>query len=94
MSSSETGGKIDMLPDGTVLRYKYYRGDYEGVEVRAEVEDDLVKFQGETLTPSGAAREVDELVRGEDAATAHNGWRKWEWNKGDGDWEEIKSLTQ
>ena len=94
MSKMDDGkAELGMLPDGTVLRFKYYRGDYAGVEYRATVKDSRIKFRGETWSPSGAAREVDDLIRGEDSNT-WNGWEKWEWNRGDGEWESISTLTE
>jgi hypothetical protein len=91
-SDNNDDAELTMLPDDTVLRFKYYRTEYEGVEYHAQVRDGRIEFQGETWSPSGAAREVDTLIRGEGAST-WNGWEKWEWNQGDGSWEPISNLT-
>lgn len=91
-TNNNNDAELSMLPDDTILRFKYHRTEYEGVEYRAQVRDGRIEFKGETWSPSGAAREVDNLIRGGDATT-WNGWEKWEWNRGNGTWEPISSLT-
>lgn len=85
--------ELSMLPDGTVLRFRYERGKYDGVEYHATVNDGRIEVNGSRYSPSGAAREVDRLIRGEDG---HEGWHpyeKWEWNPGDGNWKPIGELV-
>lgn len=92
--AQSSGGELSMLPDGAVLRFRYEQGKYQGVEYRATVEAGRIKVRGETWSPSGAAREVDKLIRGDEGHENHNGWRKWEWNPGDGEWERISNLSE
>jgi len=79
---------LSMLPDGTGLRFRHPNG----FEYVATVEDGrIVDPNGDRRSPSGAAREVDKIVRPDDWHDSWNGWREWEWFTGEG-WETIDSL--
>jgi hypothetical protein len=90
---SNNNAKLPMVSDGTVVRFRYYGTEYKNIEYHAKIKSGLIEVKSERLTPSGAARRVDKLIRGEDATT-WNGWRKWEWNSGDGTWVEIDELRE
>lgn len=77
-----------MLPDGAGLRFQHHNG----FEYVATVEDgEIVDPNGVKRSPSGAAREVDKIVRPDNWHDGWNGWEKWEWFSGDG-WETIDNL--
>lgn len=94
MGSSALGS----LPDGTVVRHRYQRGDYRGETVEATVQGDRLSVEGdyqETRSPTGAAREADKLLRGSDArGEGYNGWTWWEYENKDGEWVPINELTE
>jgi len=92
----------NLLEDGTTLRHKYRRGDYSGEVVEATVEDGRINVEGDdgpkpdvdTRSPSGAAREADKILRGDDArGRGYNGWDWWEYREKD-KWKEIRTLTE
>jgi len=63
--------ELSELPDGTIVRHRYQRGDYGGETVEAtapqggrlSVEDDT-----KTRVPRKAARVADKQLRGDDAS--------------------------
>jgi hypothetical protein len=89
--------------DGTVVRHEYQRGEFSGEIVEATVQGGRINVDGddgpedraiETRTPSGAAREADELVRGENArGSGYNGWQWWEYEDDD-EWVMIDTLRE
>jgi len=85
------------LPDGTVVRHRYQRGDYSGNTVEATVVGGRLSVEGdsqETRTPTGAARVADKQLREEDArGKGYNGWTWWEYETEDGDWVPIDELA-
>lgn len=89
---------LNGLPDGTVVRHRYQRGDYSGEVVEATVQGGRLSVEGdtqETRSPSGAAEVADEQLRGDDArGQGYNGWTWWEYETEDGDWERINELTE
>jgi hypothetical protein len=96
-------GLDGLLEDGTVLRHKYKRGDYSGEIIEATVKDGRIDVEGDegpyadvnTRSPSGAARESDKIVRGDDArGSGYNGWDWWEYKDENDNWVEIRELTQ
>lgn len=100
-SSHETGSgdsPLNELPDGTVVRHRYQRGDYSGETAEATVQDGRLSVDGdtqETRSPTGAARVADKQVRGDDArGEGYNGWTWWEYETGDDDWEPINELAE
>ncbi len=100
-NSQETGTEdsaLSQLPDGTVVRHRYQRGDYSGETVEAAVQGGRLSVEDdtqETRSPTGAARVADKQLRGDDArGEGYNGWTWWEYETGDGDWEPINKLTE
>lgn len=96
-------GLDGLLEDGTVLRHKYKRGDYSGEVIEATVRDGRIDVKGDegpypdvdTRSPSGAARESDKIVRGDDArGSGYNGWDWWEYKNENDNWVEIRELTE
>ena len=79
---------LSRLPDGAGLKFRHP----SGFEFIANVKDGkIVDPSGEKRSPSGAAREVDKIVRPDNWHNGWNGWREWEWFTGNG-WEKIDSL--
>ncbi len=89
---------LSQLPDGTVVRHRYQRGDYSGKKVEATVRGGRLSVEGdtqETRSPTGAARVADKKLRGDDArGEGYNGWTWWEYETEDGDWEPINDLAE
>ena len=89
---------LSQLPDGTVVRHRYQRGDYSGETVEATVQGGQLSVEDdtqETRSPTGAARVADKQLRGDDArGEGYNGWTWWEYETEDGDWEPINELTE
>lgn len=89
---------LNQLPDGTVVRHRYQRGDYRGETVEATVQGGRLSVEGdiqETRSPTGAARIADEQIRDEDArGRGYNGWTWWEYETEDGNWEPITVLAE
>jgi len=95
---------LSKLEDGTVVRHVYQRGEYSGEVVEATIQGGRINVEGdegpedraiETRTPSGAAREADELVRGDDArGSGYSGWEWWEYQNEDGEWVPIDTLRE
>ncbi|QLG62047.1 hypothetical protein [Halorarum salinum] len=82
--------ELPMLPDGTGLRFQHLEAN--GFEYIATVEDGrIVDPHGDRRSPSGAAREVDKIIRPDEWHDSWNGWDDWEWFAEDG-WEPIRSL--
>lgn len=82
---------LSELPDGTGVRFKHLKNS--GFSYRGEVQDGrIVDPNGEKRSPTGAAREVDEIIRGDDARSSGSGWgpSDWEWYSGEG-WEQLKT---
>lgn len=83
--------KLSELPDGTGVRFDHLEST--GFRYIGEVQDGkIVDPDGKPRTPTGAAREVDKIVRGEDSRDSKGGWSPsdWKWFSGDG-WEELKT---
>jgi hypothetical protein len=83
--------QLSELSDGTGVRFKYLKGS--GFRFVSEVQDgQIVDPNGDKRSPTGAAREVDEVIRGEDARPSGSGWSPsdWECFTKNG-WEEIHS---
>lgn len=86
---------LEQLPDGTVVRHKFQRGEYSGETIEATVEGGRIKYEGETWSPSGAAREADRDLRGDDArGSGYSGWEFWEYETDDGNWAQIGTLRE
>lgn len=89
---------LSQLSDGTVVRHRYQRGDYSGESVEATVQGGRLSVEGdtqETRSPTGAARVADKQLRGDDArGEGYNGWRWWEYETEDGEWEPINELKE
>ena len=89
---------LNQLPDGTVVRHRYQRGDYSGEIVEATVQGGRLSVEDDeqdTRTPTGAARVADKQLRGDDArGEGYNGWTWWEYETEDGDWETINELAE
>lgn len=86
--------ELPMLPDGTTLRWQYLeQGEYSAITIFAEVQDGRIQFQGEPRSPSGATRDFDKLIRGDDGYAWDYPWEKWEWNNGK-EWIPIKTLRE
>lgn len=89
---------LSQLPDGTVVRHRYQRGDYSGETVEATVQGGRLSVEGdtqETRSPTGAARVADEQLRDDDArGEGYNGWTWWEYETEDGDWKPIDELAE
>jgi hypothetical protein len=80
--------KLSEIPDGAGVRFRHLENsgfEYVGTVKDGRIEDP----NGDLRTPSGAAREVDKLVRPDEW---RDGWSPtdWEWFSGDG-WEEVKT---
>ena len=68
--------KLSELPDGTGVRFDQLKSS--GFRYIGEVQDGkIVDPNGEKRTPTGAARVVDKIVRGEDEG--HAGWSPSDW---------------
>jgi hypothetical protein len=100
-NSQETGSEsseLAALPDGTMVRHRYQRGDYSGETVEATVQGGRLSVEGdsqESRSPTGAARVADIQLRGDDArGEGYNGWTWWEYEAEDGDWVPINELTE
>ncbi|GAB3328340.1 hypothetical protein [Haloplanus salinarum] len=97
---SESSGKsgLEKLPDGTVVRHSYSRGDYGGQSVEATVVGDQLSVEGdtqETRSPTGAARVADKKLRGDDArGEGYNGWTWWTYQNERGEWRPIQELSE
>ena len=95
-----TSGKsgLEKLPDGTVVRHAYSRGEYSGHSVEATVVGDRLSVEGdteETRSPTGAARVADEKLRGDDArGEGYNGWTWWTYQDENGEWRRIQELGE
>ena len=89
---------LSKLPDGTVVRHRYQRGDYSGETVEATVQGGRISVEGdsqETRSPTGAARVADKQLRQEDArGEGYNGWTWWEYQNEDGEWVSISELPE
>lgn len=89
---------LSQLPDGTVVRHRYQRGEYSGETVEATVQGGRLSVEGdtqETRSPTGAARIADKKLREDDArGEGYNGWTWWEYETEDGDWEPITVLAE
>jgi hypothetical protein len=89
---------LSRLPDGTVVRHLYQRGDYAGKTVEAAVQGGRLSVESDTQktrSPTGAARVADKQLRGDNArGEGYNGWTWWEYKTDDGDWEPINELTE
>jgi hypothetical protein len=96
-SSSGKSG-LERLPDGTVVRHPYSRGEYSGSSVEATVVGDQLSVDGdtqETRSPTGAARVADKKLRGEDArGEGYNGWTWWRYKNENGEWRPIQELGE
>lgn len=100
--NSQAGGAEDsalnQLPNGTVVRHRYQRGDYSGETVEATVQGGRLSVEDDeqdTRTPTGAARVADKQLRRDDArGEGYNGWTWWEYETEDGEWEPINELTE
>jgi hypothetical protein len=97
----ETGTEdsaLSTLPDGTVVRHRYQRGDYSGETIEATIRGGRLSVEGdtqETRSPTGAARVADVQLRGDDArGQGYNGWTWWEYETDDGEWVPINELTE
>ncbi|WP_267164364.1 hypothetical protein [Halovenus salina] len=55
------------MDDGTAVIHRYKQGEYAGEEVHATVEGGHIRYDGQLWSPSGAAREADQDIRGDDA---------------------------
>lgn len=89
---TDTSG-LEELPTGTMVRHKFKRGQYSGETVEATVDGGRIKYDGETWSPSGAAREADRDLRGDDArGSGYSGWEFWEYENEDGNWVQIGTL--
>lgn len=88
--------KLSKLPDGSVVRHRYQRGDYSGETVEATVRGGRLSVDGddqETRSPTGAARVADIQLREDDArGEGYNGWTWWEFEAEDGEWKPIDEL--
>ena len=89
---------LNQLPDGTVVRHRYQRGDYSGETVEATVQGGRLSVEDDeqdTRTPTGAARVADKQLRGDDArGEGYNGWTWWEYETEDSDWKTINELAE
>jgi len=89
---------LSELPDGTVVRHRYKRGEYSGETVEATVKGGRLSVEGdeqETRSPTGAARVADKNLRQDNArGKGYNGWTWWEYETEDGAWEPINELTE
>lgn len=96
-TTSSDDSALSNLPDGTVVRHRYQRGDYSGETVEATVRGGRLSVEDdsqETRSPTGAARVADRQLRGDDArGEGYNGWTWWEYETEDGEWEQIDGLT-
>ncbi|WP_049933948.1 hypothetical protein [Halorubrum lacusprofundi] len=90
--------ELSELPDGTIVRHRYQRGDYGGETVEATIQGGRLSVEDdtqETRSPTGAARVADKQLRGDDArGEGYNGWTWWEYETEDGDWEPITELAE
>lgn len=95
--TEESGNElVKELEDGTVVVHKYERGKYAGEEVHATVDGGHIRYDGELWSPSGAAREADQDVRGEDARPSESyggpGW--WYVENENGKREKLREVGQ
>ena len=77
--TGESGNElVDEIADGTVVMHRYERGEYAGEEVHATVAGGRIRYDGQLWSPSGAAREADQDIRGDDARESESyggpGW--------------------
>jgi|AntRauTorcE11898_2_1112593.scaffolds.fasta_scaffold24215_2 hypothetical protein len=82
---------LSELPDGTGVRFNHLKNS--GFSYRGEVQDGkIIDPNGDKRSPTGAAREVDEIIRGDDTRSSGSGWgpSDWVWFSGEG-WEELKT---
>jgi hypothetical protein len=88
----------DVHSDGTVIRYRYQRGDYSGKVVEATVHEDRLSVENdtqETRSPTGAARVADIQLRDGDArGEGYDDWTWWEYETDNGEWVPIKDLPE
>lgn len=80
--------ELSDLQNGTGVRFQHLKSS--GFSYVGEVQDGkIIDPNGDKRSPTGAAIEVDEIIRGKDA---HTGWSPsdWEWFSGDG-WEELRT---
>lgn len=90
----EEGGNpaVRALDDGTVVRHRYSRGEYEDAE--ATVRGGHLEYDGDLWSPSGAAREADRDIRGADARdSGYRGPTWWEYQNESGEWAPINTAT-
>ena len=79
--------KLSELPDGTGVRFDHLEST--GFRYIGEVQDgQMVDPNVDKRTPTGAAREVDKIIRGESPGGLSPS--DWKWFSGDG-WEELKT---
>lgn len=80
----------------TVVLHKYQRGKYADRVVHATVNGTHLEFDGELWSPSGAAREADEDVRGSDARSSggYGGPDWWEYEDENGEWRNLSTLGE
>lgn len=86
---SNMAKKLSELPDGTGVRFEHLKKS--GFSYISEVQDgQILDPHGNKRSPTGAAREIDGIIRGDDAPPTGGSWgpRNWEWFSGDG-WEEL-----
>lgn len=97
-SAEPEDSALSQLPDGTIVRHRYQRGDYSGETVEATVQGGRLSVEGDaqkTRTPTGAARAADKRLREDDArGEGYNGWAWWEYETEEGDWEPINHLAE
>lgn len=86
---------LEQLPDGTMVRHEFRRGPFSGESVEATVEGGRIMYDGDTWSPSGAAREADSDLRGDDArGSGYSGWEFWEYENEEGNWVQIGTLRE
>ena len=76
------------LADGTGVRFRHLKRS--GWQYVTEIRDGkIVGPYGELRTPSGAAADLDEIIRGDEA---HDSWGpgSWEYFSGNG-WDTLKA---
>jgi hypothetical protein len=77
---------VEELDDGTEVRHVFQNQEYE--TVKAIVTGGRLEYDGELLSPSGAAREADKDTRGSDAreSETYRGPIWWEYENEHGEW--------